>query len=227
MDEEFDFQLFLTSRIKDRGLSLEKLSELSGITLKHLENINTGNFDELPASPYLRGYFIKLGEILDFDGEKAWNLFKNQNLISSSGPKDTLPTNRFAKKSNNKKIIGIIIIVAVLIVVGVRLPKIVGKPELSIIYPEKDITEVTTKLITISGILTGGDKVTINDEIIPVNQDGQWQKQIILQPGLNTVRIRANKFLGQETEMIRQVVYRESTTIEPTSSPTSTEESTF
>ena len=67
--EQFDFASFFASRLKERGLTVKKLSELSGISQKDLQNLSEGDFDHLPPAPYLRGYTQKLSKILEFDPE--------------------------------------------------------------------------------------------------------------------------------------------------------------
>ena len=220
-----DFQSFLTEKLKEKGLSLQKLSDISGIALKHLENLNAGNFSELPPSPYLRGYFKKIGDILEFDGEKAWQEFRFLNETSTSGPEDSLPKNRFAKRSSSKKrlAIGGVILIA-LILFGIRIPKILGRPQIDIIYPNQDLTSVTSEQIFVSGEIKGGDKLTINNEDVLINNDGSWQKNIFLSPGLNTIEFKAKKFLGQETSLIRQVLYEAPLEITPTSTDSENEE---
>ena len=220
-----DFQSFLTEKLKEKGLSLQKLSDISGIALKHLENLNAGNLSELPPSPYLRGYFKKIGDILEFDGEKAWREFKFLNETSTSGPEDSLPKNRFAKRSSSRKklIIGGIILVT-LILLGIRIPKILGRPQIDIIYPNQDLTIVTSEQILVRGKIKGGDKLLINNEDVIIGDDGIWQKSIFLSPDLNTIEFKAKKFLGQETNLIRKVLYEAPLEITPTSTNSEDEE---
>ena len=203
-----DFQTFLTEKLKEKGLNFEKLSQISGIALKHLENLNAGNLSDLPPAPYLRGYFKKIGEILEFDGEKAWKEFRFANEIFTSGPKDSMPQNRFAKKSGLKKTWLLAGAAAVIvIVIALRLPSILGRPQVNIIYPNQDLTNVTNEQILVRGEIKGGDKLTINSEDVLISDDGSWQKSIFLQPGLNTIEFSVKKFLGRETNLIRQILY--------------------
>lgn len=215
-----DLQSFLNAKIKEQGLSLKKLSDLTGIALKHLENINSGNFDELPAAPYLHGYFIKLGQALNFDGEELWRHFKSEAEITTSGAKDELPKNRFLKKSPAKKVwLGVLVLI-IASYFGIRFSKILGQPSLVIFYPEESLVSVSSSEITVRGSLAEGDKLTLNNEEVPVSAEGLWFKNFPLEPGLNVIEIRAKKFLGRETKVTRQVSYEPTLNINV---PTSTE----
>lgn len=227
-----DFSSFLNSKLKEQNINLKKLSEASGITLKHLENLIAGNFSDLPASPYLHGYLTKLGEVLDFDGEKWWHILKSDPELFSSGSFDKLPQNRFAKKTQTKKIwIGLAILI-VLFYFGLRLPKIIGQPELTILFPSEEATNFNTEEIILSGSLKNGDKILVNKDEVPIDENGFWQKNITLEPGLNTIEITGKKFLGREIKILRQIIYEpiENSTEEnlpgtgTSTTPTSTEE---
>jgi hypothetical protein len=204
-----DFQTFFTQKLKEQGLTLKKVSELTGITLKHLENLNCGNWTDLPAAPYLRGYFLKLGEALEFDGEEAWNYFRREVEVSTSGSEDTLPKNCFLKRSSTRKIVLIAGAAVILIILLSRIPQILGRPDLTLVYPTADLTTSNTKEIIISGEIKGGDKVLVNGDEVVISETGTWQQKINLDPGLNSVEIIGEKFLGQEIKIIKQVVYEE------------------
>jgi len=204
-----DFQTFFNQKLKEQGLTLKKVSELSGITLKHLENLNCGNWTDLPAAPYLRGYFLKLGEVLEFDGEEAWNYFRREVEVSTSGAEDTLPKNRFIKRSSTRKIALIAGACVILIIFISRIPQILGRPNLTLTYPTADLTTSNTKEIIISGEIDGGDKVLVNGDEVLIGETGAWQQKISLDPGLNSVEIIGEKFLGQEIKIIKQIVYEE------------------
>lgn len=204
--EQQDFSSFLKDRIRDRGLSLKRLSEASGVPINSLESLIYGNEEKFPPAPYLRGYLIKLGDVLDFDPEPWWKEFKEKQTLKASGPQDRLPYNRFAIKTTHKYLWLTITALIVLGYLGFRFYPIFGKPQLTVIYPKEPLISVKDDTITLTGV-ANGDKVTVNREEIAVGDDGMWQKRVQLQPGLNTIEITAKKFLGKETKIIRQVIY--------------------
>jgi cytoskeletal protein RodZ len=87
--EEVAFEQFFSERIKARGLTLKKLADMTGIAPVHIESLLRGDFGNVPSAPYFRGYLMRLGKVLDFDGEAWWNRLKTG--AKNSGQEDSLP----------------------------------------------------------------------------------------------------------------------------------------
>lgn len=217
--------------LKRKGITLQKLSDVSGIALKHLENMSGGNMEKMPPAPYLRSYLAIIGDILEFDGHAIWETIKIDEL-SIAGKNDQLSHPTHA--SRRKKIVWTSIIVCLLgLFLVFRLPDIIGRPNLQVGFPSEDVSTVSINPITIIGTVENGDEFFINDERIPLASDGTWQKEIELQEGMNTIELRAKKFLGKEVRVLRQIIYApgeikevkrttSTTTLEKTSSTQST-----
>lgn len=217
-DYNFDFQDFFANRLRERGISLEKLSKVSGISQKHLEGLLRGDLEHLPAAPYLHGYITKLGNILEFDGEAWWTHMKKESGIKRSGATDELPKNRFA--AQNKKTIWIVAsLVILLMLIGARLPRILGEPTLTISTPSSLVSNTKENSATIKGRMINGNSLYINEELTETGADGEFEKIISLEPGLNTITITAKKTLGRETTSQFQIFYEEPFT--PPSLPSS------
>lgn len=200
------FGTFLHDRLREKNWNLEKLSQVSNISIVHLERLIAANFDILPPAPYIRGYLNKLGTILDFDGETWWHELKTENTMKTSGETDALPKNRFKEKSAAPYWIGGVL--ALLAIYGIaRFAIIFGTPLLSIEYPPKGITPSDTEKITVRGTLRYGNKLLVNQEETPVRGDGTWEKSVTLYEGLNTINIEGRRFLGGTTKITRQVLY--------------------
>lgn len=205
--EQFDFAAFFAARLKERGLSVKKLSELSGIAQKDLQNLSEGDFDNLPSAPYLRGYTIKLSKILEFDPELWWNHFVRIGAVRMSGQEDALPTNRFAIAKSRRYGWLVFLLVLAALYGGLRFSKIMGRPTLLIDEPAEGIARVGESRIIARGSLSGGDELFVNGAPVELQKDGAWQKEVALEPGLNTIEFRARKLLGRETRVLRQVLY--------------------
>jgi len=200
------FASFLNEKLKEKGITLSRLSELTNISIKHLENLSQGNPDKLPPKPYLRGYLIKIGNVLGFNGEECWNYFKDKDAVFRSEEKDELPKNRFATKPVYKKVwlIGLVVLIGIYLLI--RLPYIIGKPVIVILSPQEEIERTTEESFLLRGRVQNGDTVFINGENVPLSR-GIFEKSISLEPGINTVEVVALKFLGRKAKTVRTIIF--------------------
>ncbi len=221
-NSEITFGEFLSSQLRDRGVSLKKLAELTGIAPVHLENLLHGNFEKMPSVPYFRGYVIRIGKVLGFDGAAWWEKIKDEEGVKNSGPADALPRNRFIKKDIPKSawVIGVIALV-VIIYFAVAFTTIFGKPTLTVTYPLTNPYTTSLTTVTLQGIVHNADALYLNGEAVVIAPDGSWQKPVLLsQTGPNTFTISAKKFLGRETDVTEEIISAPLTTSSAASSST-------
>ncbi len=230
--DETTLEIFLRDRMKERGISIRKLSDMTGVSVGHIENMLRGDFENVPATPYFRGYLIRLGEALGFDGEAWWEKIKREEDVKKSGPDDVLPKNRFVRKSPAKTIGISIAVVAILCYLGFELPHIIGRPAITITFPQENPYATTSNSIVIQGTTENADSIYVNGDEATIEANGTWQKNILLENGANTFDVSAKKFLGGTTDVTEQVVYNplpvapsspSSTTAAPSLEPTTTQ----
>ncbi len=209
LDQSKKISELLRDAVELRGLTFERLIELSDVPERYILALRDGEFEKLPAAPYVRGYLIKIGEVLNVDGETLWQVYKNETPMKKSGPEDKLPSNRFAIKSLNKKTVAIsAIILVILIYLAWWAPSLLGAPSIEIINPAVNnyiTNEPTIKLI---GNVNPGDKLTVNGEEVLVGASGRFEKEFQLQPGINTFALVAKRFLGKEAKIVRQIIFQ-------------------
>ncbi|MGB7958204.1 MAG: helix-turn-helix domain-containing protein [Minisyncoccia bacterium] len=217
--EETTLEIFLRDRMKERGVSLKKLSDMTGISMSYIENMLRGDFEHVPATPYFRGYLIRIGETLGFDGETWWEKIKKEEGVKKSGPADSLPKNRFVRESPAKLIAISIAVIAVICYLGFELPHILGKPALVVTFPMGNPYATSSNNVVIEGSTKNADSIYVNGDEATITTNGSWQKNVLLQSGINTFDISAKKFLGGKTDVMEQIVYNPSIS---SSSPSST-----
>lgn len=199
----------LRELLKERGINPEKLSYATNVPIRFIAALLEDNFKDLPAKPYVRGYLIKIAAVLGIEDEVIMAAYRESTEIRSSGGKDRLPMNRFAiQKINKNFIVGGLIIAGLLIFLSFRINDIIGKPTLQVNLPE-DPFSTSEQIIKITGKVSTGDELTLNQEIVYTNPDGTFEKDVTLSPGLNTLEFKATRFLGRETKIVRQIVYEE------------------
>jgi hypothetical protein len=210
---DLPFEQFFAEKIKERGVSLKKLAEMTGIALAHIESLLRGDYAGMPSAPYFHGYLLHLGAILGFDGEEWWIKLKKEGVVRNSGELDTMPRNRFIKQSPPKYLWWIGAGVVILIYLAFQAPRIFGKPTLVVSVPDANPYITTSSTITLSGTVAGADSLSLvgangEQEQIIIAADGSWQKGVLLGTGANPFQISAKKFLGGETNVTEQIFYQ-------------------
>ena len=201
-----EFSQLLQEKIKERGYTLKQLAEATGVSPAHLENLSHGRFEKLPPAPYLHGYLEKIGQALGFDPEPWWQEMKRHEDLRQSGQKDRLPDSLFFKKPERSWIFGAGIVVLVIFYAGFRFSAILGRPLLTVYDPSDATTETGVERFAVRGVVQNGD-VYINNEAVTPQKDGSWEKEVLLESGLNTIEIRAKKLLGRENVVVRQIIF--------------------
>jgi transcriptional regulator with XRE-family HTH domain len=224
---DLPFEQFFAEKIKERGVSLKKLSEITGIAPSHIENLLRGDYENMPSAPYFHGYMLHLGAVLDFDGEEWWARLRKEGVVKNSGELDTMPRNRFIKQSPPKYLWWIGAGVLVLIYLAFQAPHIFGKPTLTVISPDANPYVTTSSTFTLAGTVAGADSLYLvgangGQEQIIIAADGSWQKGVLLGIGPNPFEILAKKFLGGQTTVTEQIFYQPAGGTVPTSTASST-----
>jgi len=218
-EDEILFTEFFNQKLKERGLTLKHLSDHTGIALKHLESFSHGRFERLPSAPYLHGYFMKLGPIMGFDPDEWWDRIKAEDTVHKAGAGDRMPGNRFSRMRGRALLWSGVAIALIGIYFTARFTTIIGEPTIVIASPEAQAvsfsTNVSQSTLTITGFVHNGDTLALNGGAIPLDREGFFSTEIVLQPGSNTIKLEARKILGRTTVLTRQVYYNNSPIIAP------------
>jgi len=207
MDNKKTFQELFSEAVSLRGLNLERLAEMTGVPKDYLAAFISGDFKKLPSLPYVRGYLMKTSEILGINGDYLWSVYKEE--VADIKRSDQLPINRFAPKRKSKKgiLIAIILFFAI-IYLAFEIDDLLGIPKIEINRPA-DNNEITNEQsIKLNGRISDFfDKLTINGKEIPVEKNGEFEKEYQLQPGANKIEFKVKRFLGKEIKVEREIIY--------------------
>jgi len=206
-----NISLVLLDAMKMRGLSVERLSQVSGIAEHILQMLLEEKFRKLPAAPYLRGYMIKLGEVLKLEGEELWRIYIESNPeLRKSGTKDELPRRHFLFSQMTRR--HIVIIGVSILILGLFSWRIFGffsGGDFTISnIPDEYI--VTNPEFTIRGIVDTSSQLAVNGEIVYSDKEGNFEKTVALHPGFNTFTFTVKRVLGKERRFMKQIFYEQS-----------------
>ncbi|MEZ4156653.1 MAG: helix-turn-helix domain-containing protein [Candidatus Paceibacterota bacterium] len=206
---ENDIRSLLIDGLKRKHLTPERLQGLTEVPMHYLDSLLAGDWADLPARPYVRGYLIKIARELDLDEDDLLDRYQNQ-FLAASGSFDSLPGNRFALPSFKYRKLLIPFAVLVVIIYAVFFTISSRTPYLELVTPPNESLEpyaVNTPEIVLEGSVEEGDNVFINGDQVEVDSTGTFQYPYTLSLGLNTIEFRVSRFLGKEIRVITQVFF--------------------
>ena len=68
--------------LKLRNLNAGKLSELTDIPMNYLIALSNDDLTGLPSAPYVRGYLVKIADVLKIDTKSAFKSLQTRNFIA-------------------------------------------------------------------------------------------------------------------------------------------------
>ena len=196
--------------IETKGITLERLSELTDVPKRYLEMLINGECKNLPPTPYVRGYLFKIAKAFRLNGDELWQTYKKDLPLKISGQNDKLASNRYAIPTRSTKGMAVFIIILIFVIVylGFNWRNIFGAPKLEIITPAFSETTTNNPLLKLTGRINPKDKLMVNNEEVVADANGWFEKDFNLQQGLNTIEFKVKKILGKEVKITRQVIYQ-------------------
>ena len=84
---------------------------------------------------------------------------------------------------------------------------LIKPPALEIFQPPADIT-VNQESFEIAGKTTPFAVLTLNEEKLYIDKEGNFKKELILAEGLNTYKIEAKNRFGKTNTIIRRIIFQ-------------------
>ena len=91
---------------------------------------------------------------------------------------------------------------------GFQARKIIEGPELTLTTPLHG-TIYNDPLIEIAGIASNIKEIRLDDRTIYIDEQGNFKEKLLLFPGYNIIRLKAQDKFGKETEKQIELVYDE------------------
>jgi len=188
---------------EDAGISLSDISINTKVKREYLEKIEEGNYAELPFDVYVKGFLRSYAKYLNLNPEIVISQFNKE-----IGVRDNVKKYQEKSKEVDKfKIPSLIITPKMTSIFLSSLVVLIGagyfylevndfskEPNLSL--ENSNFNEIVeSSSLEIRGKTDFENKVTINNQPILVDSEGNFQEKIGLQNGLNEITVEAfNKF---------------------------------
>ena len=197
----------------DQGLSLSDVQSKIGVQKKYLEFLESANYDSLPGDVYVRNWLKLYGKFLNLN---VGELLTDYKLEKSVGQKFIDLEEKKQKKIWQflgpqflKKALVAFLVLVVLAYLAWEINNIVSPPKVSIFQPDNN-TKTTASSIVISGQTEKEIQLNINGELVLLDADGNFSKEVNLSLGLNNLLINAKK-KHSKIQVVELQVLREST----------------
>ncbi len=202
---------YLLSIRADLGFTENEVVQKTGITLKLLIALETGNFRTMPEPVYVVGFIKKLAALYEIPCEPLVQQFYREALIAEHN--DTLGASAgwkaLAQRLSPLRWTLLVSVAGGALFIAVCVWQIfaIGKvPDVSVITPKPN-DRIQSSLIMVSGLATPGSEVALNGQTVFAGSDGKFSSSISFFSGTQTVTVTAKSRFGKvATKTVQFVV---------------------
>lgn len=202
----------------DQDLSLEEVEANIKVQKKYLEALEEGQYNLLPGDIYAKAWLKLYGQFLGLPFQELIADYKIEKSVSEKLDKVSEPIKdkrRFDFAFLKPRFIKVFFIgLVVLVLVGYlgwEIKNIVSPPPV-IIYQPQDNLRTNQNSILVEGHTEPEVQLTINNELVLLDENGDFSQNINLVFGLNNLSINAKKKHSQSTQ-IELDIFRENTNL--------------
>lgn len=193
-----------------KGITLEEAEAATKIRLKYLEALEKDNLTKLPPTVYTQGFVSRYAEFLEIPKKQALGQFKAEGGDAFLRPTKLAPEGnvkelRFALTPQTLLVIIVVgAFLALLTYIGIQVKKFSAPPPLEVASQEE---AVTSDQFLIKGKTLPYARLTLNGQLVALDDQGNFSELVNLQPGLNSLELVAQNRAGKETKRVIKVLY--------------------
>jgi len=213
-------ELFVYTR-SQTGLTVDEIARHLQISPFYLEALEEGNYGKLPSYVYTRNFVRCYGQYLGLRTEPLLALFEQEWTLFEKHQQQLFPVNRSRLGISRSDFWTLprwlrwagasLLVVAIFGYLGFELYDLRQPPLLSIYTPQEEL--ITDKqVVEISGKTEPEVTLSINNQTVLSDVEGNFTERVTLQPGLNVIEIGARKKYSRESSVYRKVIVQEKQT---------------
>jgi len=200
----------LTSYREKKQLTIDHLAQKTSLPPTTIQALENDNFTDLPAAPLVRGYILLIATHVDLNEETALALYR-RDVESISPKKDTslrprlkrtkwdISRHFFTPRSLSAAVLFLFLLIGGTVATWQWF--ILSKPpKLAITQPTAQA--IVTSPLTVTGETSPEATVTINTQLVSVNQNGEFTFELPLPPGERALVVTAQDSRGRMSEQI-------------------------
>jgi cytoskeletal protein RodZ len=179
---------FLKAARESLGYSEKQVAKITNISEKFIENLDAGYYHRLPADVYVYGFLRKLAELYRTDSELLIYQYKKERGIHEQLNKKAVPYKSYTdpKIEITPRTIGlgalVVFVVFILGYLAYQVHAINRPPRIAIDAPQ-DGARITSSSVVVQGHTDVGANLTMNDQQIFVDSEGNFKQPVSISPG--------------------------------------------
>jgi len=191
--------------------TLDEIEKITKIRKELLQALEEGQYTKLPPSTFVQGFIKNYGKFLGLDTEKLLAVFRREFSEGKNPPRildslrNPIDDKRF-RLTPTRVLISVIFTLVIIFFVYLwfQYRFLVGSPFLEVSQPI-DQLNTTSSEVVVSGRTDPEAKVSINEQEITVDQNGQFSQQIKLSDGANNIVVTATSKSSKQTKLQKTV----------------------
>lgn len=210
-----NIQKSLAELLKDgrvgKKLSIDELSQFTGISAQNLKYMEAGNHGAMPAAIYTEYFLEKCAECLGISKDALIAAYRKEinvedavkNILTQQKP----PIFKHGLLVTPKFVVVAVTFILVATTGGYlwyQLSHLLGAPYLVVESPKGDII-VSEESIIVSGYTQADSHIFLNGREI-VNNSGHFEEKLVLQSGMNAAEIKSVNRFEKEAVIVRRII---------------------
>lgn len=188
------------------NLDIKTVSLLTQIKPVYLEDLEAGNYDKLPADVYIRGFIKNLSQLYRVDEADMIAQYEKEHGFGQAHTQRAVlhPRKVWFTPRLTVILVSVVIFLVAFGYVVSQVSSVLRPPSLSLSEPTEDET-VSGNSIVVSGNAEIGSDVFINEQAVFLDKNGQFNENVILSGGLNTIEVKAKNKFNKVSTVTRKV----------------------
>lgn len=192
-----------------KDLSLDDVAKATKIRPSFLSAIEKGEYQRLPSPTYAQGFVKNYAEFLGLPRRETLALFRREFredseyavLPKTLAGEHAFPLHRI--KIQQKMLAFVFVVLLIIGFLFYQYRYAVFSPPLTVDSPKNGV--VTTQEIVVLGKTDPKAIVTVNNEAVAIDTDGNFIKKLTVFPGKSEILVKAKNRLNNETVIKREI----------------------
>ncbi len=197
----------LSSSRKKKNISLKKAAKDLRLKVEILEALEKEEWQKLPHAPFVKGFIQNYAAYLGLDIDHTLALFRRAFDEKKYTQKDTSIKKIKPAILTPIRLINTVFILSVLafaVYLALQYFSILQSPKLEVIIPQND-AQTTISQVIVAGKTEKEATISVDGNLIGVDQDGNFTTEVKLDPGKNIITVIASKKLSPKAKIQRTV----------------------